>query len=66
MNTQIKTVTEVRKAFWSAHPQFSNDYRKTYSQNDYKTDIRTAFVDYVDYLQKDGVISEKLAYRVTL
>lgn len=30
------------------------------------TDIRCAFVDYVDMLQKDGLISEKLASRVTL
>lgn len=65
MNT-ITTVAEVRKAFWSAHPQFAKDYRKTYRQNDYNADIRTAFVDYVDYLQKDGAITEKIAYRVTL
>lgn len=62
----MNTITAVRNAFWNAHPQFAKDYRKTYRQNDYKTDIRCAFVDYVDNLQKDGVITEKLAYRVTL
>lgn len=62
----MKTVTQVRKAFWEAHPQFANDYCKTYTQNRYKTDIRCAFVDFVDYLQKDGQISENLASRVTL
>ncbi len=63
---QIKKITEVRAAFWNAYPQFKNDFRKTYSQNEYKTDIRVSFCDYVDSLQKGGVISEKLAQRVTL
>ena len=62
----MKTKTEVRQAFWEAHPQFKNEYRKTWKQNQYNTDIRCSFVGYVDYLQKDGQISEKLAYRVTL
>lgn len=30
------------------------------------TDIRCSFVEYVDLLQKDGTITEKLASRVTL
>jgi hypothetical protein len=63
---QIKKITEVRAAFWNAYPEFKKDFRKTYRQNDYKTDIRTSFCDYVDSLQKSGVISEKLAHRVTL
>lgn len=62
----MKKITEVRKAFWNAYPQFKSDYRKTYRQNDYCTDIRCAFVDYVDNLQKDGIITEKLSHRVTL
>lgn len=62
----MKTVSQVRTAFWEAHPQFKNDYRKTFRQNQYHCDIRCAFVDYVDYLLKDGQISEKLANRVTL
>ena len=62
----MKTITEVRRAFWDAHPQFKSEYRKTWKQNQYKADIRMAFVDYIDFLQKDGQITEKLAYRVTL
>ena len=62
----MKTVTEIRDSFWSAHPQFKSEYRKTWKQNQYRTDIRCVFVDYVDSLQKDGTISEKLANRVTL
>lgn len=62
----MKTQKEVRVSFWENHPQFKKDYRKTKRQNDYYTDIRCCFVDYVDYLVKDGIISEKLGNRVTL
>ena len=62
----MKTITEVRNAFWESHPQFKSEYRVKKKQNDYCTDIRCAFVDYVQYLRADGIISENLAYRVTL
>jgi hypothetical protein len=62
----MKTVSQVRKAFWEDCPEFKNHYRKTYRQNQYHVDIRCAFVDFVDYLQKNGEISENLANRVTL
>lgn len=66
MNISFKTVSEVRKAFWSSFPQFKAEYRKTWRQNQYKCDIRCSFVDFVDGLQKDGEITEKLANKVTL
>jgi hypothetical protein len=62
----MKTITEVRNAFWDVHREFKSEFRKTYRQDQYKTDIRCAFVDYVDSLRKNGGISEKLARRVTL
>ncbi|MHA2183143.1 MAG: hypothetical protein ACXAAH_17120 [Promethearchaeota archaeon] len=62
----MKTVTEIRQSFWEAHPQFKNEYRKTYKQNQYKTDIRCAFVDYVDTLGRCGDISDSLLQRITL
>ena len=62
----METITQVRQGFWGEHPQFAKDYRKTYRQNQYNVDIRCAFVNYVDNLQKSGIISDKLADRVTL
>ena len=62
MNTQA----EVRKSFWDAHPEFKQEYRATMRQNQYRTDIRCAFVDFVDGLHRDGELAEKLAERVTL
>ena len=58
------THATLRASFWQDHPQYKR--RPGWSQTDYATDIRCAFVDYVDALQKSGQISESLAQRVTL
>lgn len=62
----MKTITQVRMAFWEAFPEFKSDYRKTWRQNQYNATIRTTFVNYVDSLRKDNSITESLANRVTL
>jgi hypothetical protein len=77
----MTTQAEVRKSFWENHPQFKKEYKRAdvkrallptlvryveKRQNDYCTDIRCAFVDYVEYLHRDGIISDKLANNVTL
>ena len=62
----MTTQKQVRESFWEDHPQFKSEYRSRKRQNDYKCDIRCAFVDYVDHLERDGQISEELADRVTL
>ena len=59
------TQTQLRDAFWEAHPQYTRRGRRV-RQNDYNATIRTAFVDWIDFLQKDGQISEHLASRVIL
>ena len=64
----INTQAQLRDAFWCS--QFgSNGKPRKYrgkSQNDFPCDIRCAFVDYVNMLAMDGLISERLAERVTL
>lgn len=62
----MKTQKQVRESFWNAFPEFKSEYKKSYTQNQYRCDIRCCFVDYVDGLAKNGEISEKLAQRVTL
>ena len=62
----MTTQAEVRRAFWDSHPDLS---RKRISYGDHKTyttDTRSAFVDFVDSLARDGTISERLASKVTL
>lgn len=62
----MKTQTQIRNSFWESHPEFKEDYRKTYRQNQYGATIRTAFCMYVDYLSKDDIISKSLLNKVTL
>jgi hypothetical protein len=61
---------QIRQAFWESFPHFEEQAREagifTKSQNHHCATVRCAFVDFVDYLSKDGQISEKLANRVTL
>lgn len=61
----MKTQKQVRDSFWESFPQFRRGPRAK-RQNDYNATIRTAFVEYVDFLAESGQISEKLADRVTL
>ena len=60
----MTTQKQIRAAFWQAHPHYIQI--RGFTQNEYNASIRCAFVDYVDFLQKSGEISEALAYRVTL
>jgi len=62
----IKTLSALRVSFWENHPQFASDFRVKKRQNDYKCDIRCSWVDYVDSLSQDGIISEKLRNNATL
>jgi hypothetical protein len=62
----MTTQNEVRDSFWRHHAQYEHLRRSKKRQNQYPADVRTAFVDFVDYLQKHGQISEALASRVTL
>ena len=64
---RCKTDKQVRAAFW--RECFGGRKPSGFigkPQNQLPCEIRTAFVDFVDALQKDGRISEALAGRVTL
>lgn len=66
----MTTQKEIRAAFWLCHPDLEAHARKwgikTAPQNRHGAETRTAFVDFVDALQRSGEISEALAERVTL
>ncbi len=63
----MKNQTEVRNAFWlTFFVEGKPAEYKGKRQNDLPADLRMAFVDYVDGLQKSGIITEKLAANVTL
>lgn len=60
---------QVRQLFWES---FGFNKEKEYKikrlrpQKDFRTDVRCAFVDYIDNLSKNGEISEKTAFEITL
>ncbi len=60
----ITTQAQLRAAFWEGHPHFKRRPGKT--QNDYPADIRVTWCDYVDTMNRCGVISDALAQRATL
>ena len=67
------TQKQIRELFWEMNPDLSKKrHRYSWNQNDksaelvYSIDTRCAFVDFVDYLQSTGQITEALANRVTL
>jgi len=64
---------QVRAAFWEAFPDLPRRrYRYSWNTRDksaelvYPIDTRCAFVDFVDDLNRNGIISDALADRVTL
>lgn len=65
---KITTQKELRRVFWETYPELSKKKITDHSGNGkmFTVDTRCAFVEFVDQLQREGVISEKLADRVTL
>jgi hypothetical protein len=63
----MTTQREIRQAFWLTFyvDGCPREYRGK-TQNDLPADVRQAFVEFVDYLAREGTISETLAARVTL
>ena len=60
----ITTKKELRKQFWLDNPHLTRVPGKT--QNDYPTDTRVTWCDYVDHMRRSGLISEALAQIATL
>ena len=63
------TTAQVRAAFWRAHPNLPCNLvagKIRAAQNFQPADTRAAFVDYVDQIARDGIISDALAQKVTL
>ena len=62
---EIATQADLRNYFWHVSYPYSQR-KKGYKQNDYNTDVRTAWVDFVDMMHRNGQISGKLADEATL
>lgn len=60
------TQKEVRDMFFVEFPQFKNERKARKSQNEYSTDCRCYFVDFVECLRRSRQITEKQAGNITL
>ena len=59
----------LRAAFWDAHPELTptiGPRGRIMPQNEQTTDVRAAWVDFVDTAAGNGNISDALANRATL
>lgn len=59
---EITSRAELRRLFWASFPGIDRRMVK----GDYSAFTRQAFVEWIDGLQKDGIISEALAFRANL
>ena len=64
------TQKQIRAAFWAAFPHFAEQAREagilTAPQNFHCATVRCTFVDFLDGLHRDGMVSDALADRATL
>lgn len=69
-NFTFTTAAEVRAAFWAVNPDLDEQSRKAKTrskgQNAQHAEIRFAWVDFVESLERNCDISPALAQRVTL
>jgi hypothetical protein len=71
MTYEIKTEQELRDAFWQGnldkHIELYHCLTgKPLTQNEYNATIRIEWCEFVDMMEKDGLISETLANNATL
>lgn len=66
----ITDIDDLRDAFWDQHPQFEHNpmtrRRSGFQQNDYPADVRIAWCDFVDRMEKDRQITEEFSFSATL
>lgn len=66
MKTKKMTFKQIRDLFFEMYPEFKEERRYRKHQKDFSTNCRVCFVDFVDSLCKDGQITERQAFNITL
>ena len=64
MGYPITTQSSLRNAFWEEHPNISR--HPGWTQNQYPTDVRMLWCDYIEAMRRNKQISDALANRATL
>jgi len=65
MQYDFTTQAQIRNAFWQGNKHLKH-YAKSKIQNEYNATIRSEFVEFVNMLEINNHINEKLANEVTL
>ena len=65
MKYDFTTQAQVKNAFWQGS-EYLKHYVKSKTQNEYNATIRSEFVEFVNMLEINNHINEKLANEVTL
>ena len=65
MKYDFTTQAQVRSAFWQGNKHLKH-FVKSKTQNEYNATVRSEFVEFVDMLERNNHICEKLANEVTL
>jgi hypothetical protein len=60
------TFKEVRDLFFEEHPQFKAERKYRKEQNEFSTDCRCYFCDFVEHLRRNEQITETQANKITL
>lgn len=60
------TFKQVRDLFFEENPQFAHERRCRKPQNEYSTDCRVYWCDFVEFLRRNGDITTKQAERIVL
>ena len=60
------TQKQVREAFFDFAEEVGIPAKRGVKQNDQVTTVRCLFVEFVDGLERDGIVTRQLAERVTL
>jgi hypothetical protein len=66
MKRNKMTFKQIRDLFFEEYPQFKNERRYRKPQNEYSADCRVYFCDFVEVLRRNGAITEKQAFDITL
>ena len=62
----MKKVTDLRKAFWEAHPELKSEFRVGKRHRAYTFETMSAFMVFINKMYIEGRISENLLLRATL
>ena len=60
------TFKQVRDLFFEEFPEFQHERRYRKPQNEYSTNCRVYWCDFVEYLRRNGNITTKQAERIVL